>query len=183
MTRSSAFHFINQQSDSFGAELDCRLSLLNTRAPLPRREHVRPLKVYEVESCPRWRESLHSTTWVKRIMWPFETLLCWKITFFPRHTGENYLYKQPAVWSKWHSRRRTCFFVPLFVIIEAFQPQLNFWLCCFVTWTSLTDFFFILYRVCVSVYVRDAESWLQTTPRPHALWTGQRAPTAVARSR
>lgn len=121
--------------------------------PAPSSWACRPLKVYEVKSCPRWCESLRSTTLVKCIMWPFETLLCWKITFFSLHTGENYLYKQPAVWSKWHLRRRTRFFVPLFVIIEAFQPQLNFWLCCSVTWTSLTVNFFSAHTVCVCMCV------------------------------
>lgn len=48
-----------------------------------------PLKVYEGESCQRWCESLRSTTWVKRIMWPFETLLWWKIPFLPPSTLEK----------------------------------------------------------------------------------------------
>lgn len=72
------FYVISPQSDSLTVAWgrSWNLPLANAQAsPLLSSRARRPLKVYELQSCPRWCDSPCTTTWVKRIMWPLETLL------------------------------------------------------------------------------------------------------------
>lgn len=156
--------------------------------PLSLSQSRRPLRDYELQSRRRWRDSLCANTWVKHLMWPFETLLWWKRVFFlDPNTGENYLCKEPAVFELPTLKTeifffRLCFLPPftlvcrysnipalvelltvLFRDLNKFVPPVFFFLGGGVL-------FFSTHSMCARVC--DADRRLETTPRPHALPTG-----------